>query len=780
MVADQEMPFGARLRALRDAAGMSQEELAEQAGLTANAVGSLERGERRRPYPHTVRALADALNLAEADREAFFAAAGRPAARPAAPVATTARLDSPLPAPVTRLIGREQDVSAVQARLTSDSARVVTLTGPGGVGKTRLAIDVALACSDHFADGVIFVPLAPVTDAALLIPTLAHALGLLVAQEQAISERVHAYLRDRRMLIVLDNMEHVLSGSADVAAVIEACPLIRVLVTSRSQLRVRGENVFPVEPLPSPDPRGATDAAHVLTSPAVELFAARAREANPAFTVGEHNAASVAAISWQLGGLPLALELAAARMRSLGATELLSRLDQALQVEGMRDLPERQRSLWATLDWSYGLLSPDERDLFQRLAVFSGGFSLDAVEAIGSGEVMFLLDSLVEQSLVTMSFDGDETRYDLLEPIRQYARAHLERSGNLAAARNQHAAHFAAFARSAQTELVRSNQGRWLDRLERDHANIGVALDWLIDQGDADQVAMVGWAIWLFWARRGYAGEGAGWMQRAYASGQMSSAGCARAQLVIAMLGIARGDASRVPELTAESTRLARACHDREILVHAITLGALASLDESDDHSRADEVADVLTEALTISREIGDGFAEAHALIAFSQHAMLLRDTASSESFLADAERVSRADGNWFTLTDVLITRARSDLQQGDSQCAGPALSEALRLCGETRDIWTAVLTLAGLAIVATRADDFDRAIQLFGAADALRVQTGVGLSWSAWRDLSDTHLAIARTRVDASTFATLWSEGRSLGLQGAMQKALDERLVAG
>jgi hypothetical protein len=327
---------------------------------------------------------------------------------------------------------------------------------------------------------------------------------------------------------------------------------------------------------------------------------------------------------------------------------------------------------------------------------------------------------------------------------------------------------------------VRSNQGRWLDQLERDHANIGLALDWLIDQGDADQVALVGWAIWLFWARRGYASEGAGWMQRVNANGQMSAAGRARAQLVIAMLGIARGDASRVPELTAESARLARACPDQEILAHAITLGALASLHESDDYSRADEVADVLTEALTISREIGDGFAEAHALIAFSQHAMLHRDTASAESFLAEAERVAREDGNWFTLTDVLITRARADLQHGDSQCAGPALSEALRLCGDTRDIWTAVLTLAGLAIVATRAEDFDRAVQLFGAADALRVQTGVGLSWSAWRDLSDTHLAIARSMVDESTFAVLWSEGRSLGLQGAMQMALDERLVAG
>jgi predicted ATPase len=656
---------------------------------------------------------------------------------------------------------------------------VVTLSGPGGVGKTRLAIEVALACGNHFADGVVFVPLAPVTDPALLIPTLAHALGLLVANEQGIDERVHAYLRDRRMLIVLDNMEHLLAGSADLAALIEGCPLIRVLVTSRSLLRVRGENVYPVDPLKPPDPRGAADAAHVLSSPAVELFAARAREANPAFTVGEHNAASVAAICWRLGGLPLALELAAARMRSLGATELLSRLDQALQSDGMRDLPKRQRSLWATLDWSYGLLAPAERDLFQRLSVFSGGFSLDAVEAVGSGEAVFLLDSLVEQSLVTMTFDGDETRYDLLEPIRQYAMALLERSGNRTTARNQHAAHYAAFAREAQWELVGSNQGRWLDRLERDHPNIGTALDWLIEQGDVDQVAVVGWAIWLAWARRGYVGEGLGWMRRAMASSQLSGTCRARALLVTAMLGIARGDASRVPELTAESARLARADHDQEILAHAITLGALASLHDSGDRSGADGVTDLLTEALAISRRIGDAFAEAHTLIAFSQHAMLLGDSRSADAFLADAERVARAEGNWFTLTDVLITRARVDLQSGGTELAGPALREGLRLCGETRDIWTSVLILAGLAIVATRTDNYERAVRLFGAADALRVQTGVGVSWSAWRDLSDTHLAIARSEVAEPTFATLWSEGRALGLHGSMELALDECLPA-
>jgi predicted ATPase/transcriptional regulator with XRE-family HTH domain len=776
----QDMPFGARLRTLRDAAGVSQEELAERAGLTANAIGALERGERRRPYPHTLRALADALNLADADREPFFAAAGRPTGQSVpAPAPAPARAEIQLPAPVTQLIGRDDDVAAVQARLTSESARVVTLSGPGGVGKTRLAIEVAIACGDHFADGVVFVPLAPVTDPALLIPTLAHALGLLVANEQGIDERVHAYLRDRRMLIVLDNMEHLLAGSADLAALIEGCPLIRVLVTSRSLLRVRGENVYPVDPLKPPDPRGAADAAHVLSSPAVELFAARAREANPAFTVGEHNAVSVAAICWRLGGLPLALELAAARMRSLGATELLSRLDQALQSDGMRDLPKRQRSLWATLDWSYGLLAPAERDLFQRLSVFSGGFSLDAVEAVGSGEAVFLLDSLVEQSLVTMTFDGDETRYDLLEPIRQYAMALLERSGNRTTARNQHAAHYAAFARAAQWELVGSNQGRWLDRLERDHPNIGTALDWLIEQGDVDQVAVVGWAIWLAWARRGYVGEGLGWMRRAMASSQLSGTCRARALLVTAMLGIARGDASRVPELTAESARLARADHDQEILAHAITLGALASLHDSGDRSGADGVTDLLTEALAISRRIGDAFAEAHTLIAFSQHAMLLGDSRSADAFLADAERVARAEGNWFTLTDVLITRARVDLQSGGTELAGPALREGLRLCGETRDIWTSVLILAGLAIVATRTDNYERAVRLFGAADALRVQTGVGVSWSAWRDLSDTHLAIARSEVAEPTFATLWSEGRALGLHGSMELALDECLPA-
>jgi hypothetical protein len=269
-------------------------------------------------------------------------------------------------------------------------------------------------------------------------------------------------------------------------------------------------------------------------------------------------------------------------------------------------------------------------------------------------------------------------------------------------------------------------------------------------------------------------------MQRAVATGRMSPGGRARAQLVTALLGIARGDASRISELTVEAIRLARAGNDREILAHALTLGALASLDEAGQPAGADAIAAALREALALSREIGDAFVEAHALIAFSQVDLLRCDIASAESFLAEAERIARAEGNWFTLTDVLLTRARADLQFGSTERAEPALLEGLRLCGKTRDIWTAELTIVGLAIVAARTGDNELAVRLFGSADALREQTGTGLSWATWRDLADEHLAIARSRVGAPAFATLWAEGRSLGLDGAIEMVRDESLQGG
>src|ERR687893_1684790 len=378
--------FGGRLRRLREAAGLTQEELASRAGLTPNAVSALERGERRRPYPHTVRSLADALGMPEGERPSFLAsvpkrgAAGPevhyPARGPPAPT---------MPNPPTPLVGREGEVREVRELLLSGHGpRLLTLTGIGGVGKTRLALEAARAslAGDGFPDGASFVPLAPLGDPALVLPAVARSLGLREAEGRGAAEALRAYLGERRTLLVLDNFEHLLGAAAGVAALIEACPALRVLATSRAPLRVRGEQEYPVRPLALPPSTNNPSEEDVLRTPSGRLFAERASAASPSFSLTPQNAHAVAAICWRLAGLPLALELAAAKVRLLEPAALLPRLDRALSAGWARDLPERQRNMRATLDWSYELLSEPERRLLRRLSVFVGGFTLQATEAV--------------------------------------------------------------------------------------------------------------------------------------------------------------------------------------------------------------------------------------------------------------------------------------------------------------------------------------------------------------------------------------------------------------
>ena len=435
MSSEQDASFGHRLRRLREAAGLTQEELAGRAGLSPNAISDLERSRRRHPYPHTVRALADALELPEDERAALIGLVPRrDAATPASPAA--APTDG-LPVPPSRLIGREREATRLGAVLRRGEARLVTLTGPGGVGKTRLALEVARNVAGNFPDGAFFVELAPLGDPDLVLPTVSQALGLRETGERTSRETLFAYLLRRKVLLVLDNFEHLLGAAPEVAGLLGSSPGLVVLATSRAPLRVRGEHEYPVGPLAVPDPSRTTDAESVAASPSAELFARRAREANPSFSLTERNAASVAAICWRLDGLPLALELAAARARFLGPMELLSRLDRALEAGGARDLPERQRTMRAALNWSHELLYEAERTLFGRLSVFAGGFALAAAEEVAASgavepeRVMESLGNLAEQSLVTVEPDagGTETRYGMLEPVRQYARDKLGERG---------------------------------------------------------------------------------------------------------------------------------------------------------------------------------------------------------------------------------------------------------------------------------------------------------------------------------------------------------------
>jgi predicted ATPase/DNA-binding XRE family transcriptional regulator len=495
----QDVPFGTRLRRLRETAGLTQEELAEMADLSAKGISDLERGERRRPYPHTVRSLADALTLSEDERASLLAAVPE-RGRGGSPALAVAPEPS-LPDPPTPLVGRERDVEEISAFLHRQDVRLLTLTGTGGVGKTRLALEAARDAADLFPDGVTFVALAPLNKAELVVPTVIRSLGLREAKNQTPREVLRTHLRGKRLLLVLDNFEHVAEAALEVFGLIEVCPNLSVLVTSRAPLRVRGEQEYPVEPLALPASTRSPKVEEVSDSASGRLFVERAREATHTFELTVENAGAVASICWRLAGLPLALELAAAKARFLDPATMLSRLDQALATGWARDLPERQRTMRASLDWSYNLLDGPQQELFGRLSVFSGGFTLEAAEVVGaagqvrSGDVLDLLGSLVEQSLVVGSSTDGGLRYGMLEPVRQYALERLEESGEAGEARRRHAQFFLALAERAEPEIKGHNQVEWLDKLEVEYDNLSAAIGRSLEADDVTAAARFGWAL---------------------------------------------------------------------------------------------------------------------------------------------------------------------------------------------------------------------------------------------------------------------------------------------
>ncbi len=724
-----DQSFGGLLRRHRESAGLTQEELAARAHLTVHAVSALERGLRKRPYPSTVRSLASALGLSDEQRAGLTAAVGNRARTTAGASDGTGspRLAGATPTPPTALVARERELADLTALVREPGQRLVTVTGLGGVGKTRLGVAAARVLDEDFADGVAWVPLAPVLDADLVLAAIGTALESDVTEAADALTAVVAVLADRRVLLVLDNMEHVLAAAPQVAGLLEACPHVVVLATSRAPLRVRGEHEFPLHPLALPSP-GET-AAGVAASPAGALFLERARAVAPTLQLTDGDAAAVTGICTRLAGIPLALELAAARIRLLDPRTLLSRLDEAISLDGARDLPARQRTMQATLDWSYGLLTPTERALLRVSSAFSAGFRLDALEsvaaragAVPADQVLMLVQSLAEQSLVDTATGPGPPRFVLLEPVAEYGRARLAEAGEADAVGAAHTAHYLALAEKAYPEYERADQVRWLDLVSAEHANLATAVTRAVAAGDGESAGRLCWSLWLYWWLRGHSLHGRSQVEAALQL-PMSTRVRARAEIAAATTAFRMGDAVDSARHWKAGLALARECGDLLSQTNATAGAGLVAL-ASGDAERAEEH---LVAARALGEQVGEEGAWIRGLIDvwLGTVAMLRGDpdraVASVESGLASA----RARGDRLTAYIALYNLSQVSSALGDHAAARRYLGEGLRLSVETGDVANLTYFCDALAVVESAVGAYPRVPVLLGAAEGLRETSG-------------------------------------------------------
>jgi predicted ATPase len=707
-----------------------------------------------------------------------------------------ASLAGAVPVPATPLVGRDDDAAAVGDLVRAEGVRLVTLTGPGGVGKSRLAVEVARRLGPGFEDGVRFVELGSVRAAELVTAAIAAALGLNTSGGALITD-LKSYLRARRLVLVLDNFEQVMGAAPLVAELLGAAPGVVALVTSRMVLRLSGEHEFPVPPLPMPPIGAGGDAAKVQRCASVRLFVQRAQAASAGFELTSGNAGAVAEICRRLDGLPLAIELAAARIRLLPPQALLARLDDrmGLLTGGARDLPERQRTLRNTLDWSFDLLSGGEQALLARLGVFAGTFDLPAAEAVcaaaadpavpaRAGYVMDTLGSLVDSSLVRPQTRDGEPRFGLLETIREYALERLRDGADWREAHDSHAAHFLALAEPAPAELQGPGQLAWLDRLETEHGNLGAAMSWLVEQDQLERAIHLSWATWRFWWLRGHAEELASYVDILAKSEHLPPR-----QRALALSGtgfglFASGDQATAQPLLEQSLPLYRQAGDMlGAATTAAMLGHLLALQHQD--ARASEL---LEQTLAPLQEAGND------RLAGPERAQHLLNVALVCNFLgqirlsqADHDRAAqlfteglnaaRSAQDRFTILVSLYDLALSSQAQGDLTGAAERLQEGVSQSAEAGDEPSVAYYLEALAAVAIRQDNLERAVHLLAAAGALLQAKGSGwlhaLVPRAAHD--DDLLAALHSRMGDAAFEQAWTRGQSLGGSRAIEYALAE-----
>ncbi|MGN6755874.1 MAG: tetratricopeptide repeat protein [Thermomicrobiales bacterium] len=744
---------------------------------------------------------------------------------PAALPASTPGPQNNLPAPLTSFVGRAQALDELTTILTSapPAPRLVTLTGTGGCGKTRLALEVAraLATTAMYPDGIWFVDLAPLTDAALLPGAVLRAVGTREAAGGSPLDLLTSRLRDTTALLVLDNCEHLIAGCAELAAtLLTACPHLRLLATSREALRIPGELHWRVPSLPLPEVAPASAADDLQRNDAVRLFVERARLARPDFVPSAADIQAIVAVCRQLDGIPLAIELAAARAAVLTPAQIATRLDRALELltHGSRTAPSRQQTLRATLDWSYALLDEAERVLLRRLAVFAGGWTVEAAEAVCAGagvardDVLLLLALLVEKSLLQIETDDTAMRYRFLEPMRQYAAGRLAASADAEPLAARHAAHFLALAEQAAPELRGRDQTLWLNRLTQDYDNLRAVLRWAIATGAIDTEARLCTALARFWYVRGYFSEGGDWLSGALQRGER--AGIAPALLASLLRGAGtlawgQGELMRATEIfercqalceaTGDQANLAATLHSLGVLAEgrgewgramayydasvrlktelgdrmglAMTLQTMGNVvrNAQGDRQRA---TDLYEQSLALQRELGDKGGIAIALGSLGIVAYEESDYARSIALSQEALAIFRELAEKPNIINALIHLGRAALAQGDQRQALVYFSDSLRLAQQIGDQRGIANNLEGLGRCALQGNQHSRAARLWGAAAALRVTKRISAGSTDQQD-TDHFTALVRAALGEAAYSAAWQAGYALTPDEAIAEAL-------
>jgi predicted ATPase/class 3 adenylate cyclase len=643
-----------------------------------------------------------------------------------------------LPSQPTPLVGRERELGGVRELMRTEGVRVLTLTGPGGIGKTRLGLQVGAELLDEFEDGVFFVALATITEPALVPSAIAEALGVVEAADQPLEESLKGYLRPKELLLLMDNFEQVLGGAPLVGELLSACPELKVLATSRSVLRVYGEQEYPVPPLELPRPGGGGLPAMEALSQyeSVRLFIERAKAAKPDFEVTNESAPAVAEICVRLDGLPLAIELAAARIKLLTPSAMLHRLGSRLKLlrGGSRDLPERQRTLRGTIEWSFALLEAGEQLLFARLAVFSGGRTLEAIEAVCEAEgdlpmeALEGVSSLLDKSLLRQEEGPEgEPRFVMLETIHEFARERLQASGEGEEVRRVHAEYFLGLAEGAEPELRGAEQLACLERLEAEHDNMRAALTWSLENEPETALRLAG-ALARFWEMRSDISEGSRWLEAALRQSDRAE---------VAVTEVAATDVARRAKLLSEAGTFAFFRTDFE---HAIVLHG---------------------EALELYRQVGDDSGVAFALLCLGAQHMEKGDHERAAPFLEESLALSRRIGDMRNIAGTLHNLAEVERQRGNYERAKTLGIQSIALSRQMEDRWQLAMVVGWMGLLAVwSGDDHDLAERSLEEALALDRELG---NWAYGAYCLEGFAGLAGARGQGARAARLWGAAEAL-----------------